>query len=84
MRKLLSFFSFFVLTIIFDQYLFAENSSFTPFTGKVIADKVRMRTTPDLDGHILNQINKETLLLIVGEKNDFYAIKPSPETKLYI
>ena len=84
MRKLLSFFSFFVLTIIFDQYLFAENSSFTPFTGKVIADKVRIRTTPDLEGHILNQINKETLLLIVGEKNDFYAIKPSPETKLYI
>lgn len=84
MRKYLSFFSLFILPFIFGPNLFAEEHSFTPFTGKVIADKVRMRTSPDLDSHILNQINKDTLLLVVGEKNDFYAIKPPSETKMYV
>lgn len=84
MRKYLSLFSFFVLAFIFGPNLFAEELSFTPFTGKVIADKVRMRTSPDLDSYILNQINKDTLLLIVGEKNDFYAVKPSADTKMYV
>jgi len=58
--------------------------SFKPFTGKVLANKVRIRVQPDLDSHIFRQVDKNELLLIVGEDSDFYAVQPPKETKAYI
>ena len=57
---------------------------FKPFTGKVLANKVRIRTEPDLDSHIFRQVDKNELLLIVGENSDFYAVQPPKNTKAYI
>jgi uncharacterized protein YgiM (DUF1202 family) len=58
--------------------------SFKPFTGKVLANKVRVRTQPDLDSHIFRQVDKNELLLVVGEDSDFYAVQPPKNTKAYI
>jgi len=33
---------------------------------------------------VIRQIDKDELLLIVGEENDFYAIEPSKNTKAYV
>ena len=58
--------------------------AFKPFTGKVTANKVRIRVKPDMDSHILRQVNKNDLLLVVGEESDFYAVEPPKDTKAYI
>ncbi len=58
--------------------------TFKPFTGKVLASKVRIRVKPDLDSHIFRQVGKNDLLLIVGEEGDFYAVQPPKDTKAYV
>ena len=57
---------------------------FKPFTGKIVANKVRLRVKPDTDSHVLRQANKNDLLLIIGEIGDFYAISPPKGTKSYV
>ncbi len=58
--------------------------AFKPFTGKVSANKVRIRDKPELESHIIRQVNKNDLVLVVGEEGDFYAIEPPKGTKAYI
>lgn len=62
----------------------AQAKIFKPFTGKVTANKVRMRAKPDLESHIVKQLSKSDLLLVVGEEGDFYAIDPPKDTKTYV
>src|SRR5258708_372735 len=61
-----------------------KGESFKPFTGKLLANKVRIRAKPDLDSPIVRQMNKNELLLIVGEESDFYAVEPLKDTKAYV
>jgi hypothetical protein len=61
-----------------------KNDAFKPFTGKVISNKVRLRIKPDLESHVFKQTNKDELVLIVGETQDFYAVMPPPEMKAYV
>ena len=46
------------------------------FTGKIVGDNVRMRVAPDLDGHIVSELNKDDYIVVTGEQNDFYAVEP--------
>src|SRR5271168_5087155 len=66
------------------QATIKKGESFKPFTGKVLANKVRVRVKPDYDSHIFRQIGKNDLLLIVGEEGDFYAVQPPKDTKAYV
>jgi uncharacterized protein YgiM (DUF1202 family) len=61
-----------------------KEETFKPFTGKVIANKVRIRVKPDLDSHIFRQVGKNDLLLIVSEEGDFYAVQPPKDAKAYV
>lgn len=61
-----------------------KTENFAPFTGKVAANKVRLRVKPDLESHILRQIPKGELLLVVGEQGDFFAVEPPKDTKAYV
>ncbi|MFA5249877.1 MAG: SH3 domain-containing protein [Parachlamydiales bacterium] len=61
-----------------------KTKSFQPFAGQVSARKVRLRASADLDGPIIAQLAKGHLLLVVGEKADFYAVKPPENYKLYV
>jgi uncharacterized protein YgiM (DUF1202 family) len=58
--------------------------NFKPFTGKILADKVRVRAKPDLDSHIVRQLHKNDLLLVVDEEGDFYAVEPLKDTRAYV
>lgn len=58
--------------------------AFKPFTGKVSANKVRLRAKPDLDSHIIRQMTKNDLLLITAEEGDFFAVEPPKNTKGYV
>jgi uncharacterized protein YgiM (DUF1202 family) len=59
-------------------------NSFQKFTGKVLGNKVRVRTKADLDSNIITQLNKDDLVLVISDEDDFWAIKPSDKIKLYI
>ncbi len=61
-----------------------KNTNFSNFTGKVTGSKVRLRTDADLDSRIITQLNKGSLFLVVGEKRDFYAVRPPINTKFYV
>jgi uncharacterized protein YgiM (DUF1202 family) len=61
-----------------------KSEAFKSFTGKVAANKVRVRVKADLESHIIRQANKNDLLLVVGEEGDFYAVQPPKETKAYV
>jgi len=55
-----------------------------PFTGRITKNRVRLRLLPSLDGNIISELNQGTLLLVVGETEDFYAVEPPSGTKAYI
>ncbi len=57
---------------------------FSPFTGKVKGKKVRLRAAPDLEGRVVKELNPQDLLVVVGEKGDFYAVEPPSGTKAYV
>ncbi len=67
---------FFFLLFLF-SVLHAENpkSSFSAFTGKVLGNKVRLRSSPDLKGEEVSLLTPNDLLLIKGEIGDFYEVK---------
>jgi len=54
------------------------------FTGRIIRDKVRMRASPSADSPVVKELNRGAMLVIVGEVDDFYAVKPPKDTKAYI
>lgn len=57
---------------------------FSPFTGKVTGDQVRLRMQPELDGAPILELEKNHLLSIVGQEGDFYAVSAPQEIKAYI
>src|SRR5579872_1209909 len=66
------------------QQTAVKKEAFKPFTGKLIANKVRVRAKPDLDAHVVRQMNKNDLLLVIADEGDFYAIEPLKDTKAYV
>lgn len=61
-----------------------EAKSIEHFTAKVTKDRVRLRLEPTLDGSILKELPKNTLLIATGATDEFYAVLPQPRTKAYI
>ena len=57
---------------------------FEPFTGKLNKTQVRLRLQPSYDAPIARELNRNDLVLITGETEDFYAVLPPPETKGYV
>lgn len=65
----------------------ATSSSTTPFhafTGKIIRNKVRMRLQPNLDGVILRELNRNDMVIVTGESEDFYIVKAPTDIKGYV
>ncbi len=75
--------------ILYAAFAYADNipkskEEFRSFTGKITGNKVRMRTASDLDSHVVRQLNKNELVYILEESNDFWGIKPPPGIKAYV
>ena len=79
MRKL--FLIMFGFAICFSAY---SESNFDNFTGKILGSKVRLRCGSDLDSHIIKELKKGELLLVVGEDNDFYKVSSPFNMKVFI
>ena len=50
--------------------------SFTPFTGKISGNRVRLRLEPNIDCRIVQEMENGSLLQIVDETADFYSVRP--------
>ena len=61
-----------------------QEQYFRPFTGKVMGNRVRLRTRPDLEAHIVKQLKAGDLFIIVDENSDFYAIAAPKDLKSYV
>ncbi|MCH9632364.1 MAG: hypothetical protein S4CHLAM6_06960 [Chlamydiae bacterium] len=61
-----------------------KEPSFQPFTGKVIGSKVRLRLTPNLDGHIIREINRGEIFAVMKEESEYFAVAPTQDLKAYI
>ncbi|HEX2579271.1 MAG TPA: hypothetical protein VHK67_02580 [Rhabdochlamydiaceae bacterium] len=62
----------------------AIEQPFSPFTGKIKRQKVRLRASADLDSPIVKELHKGELLVVNGKKGDFYAVDPPAGTKAYV
>ena len=57
---------------------------FSPFTGKIKRQKVRLRASADLESPIVRELHKGEMLVVNGKKGDFYAVDPPSGTKAYV
>ncbi|HEX4838930.1 MAG TPA: hypothetical protein VFU89_00630, partial [Rhabdochlamydiaceae bacterium] len=57
---------------------------FSPFTGKIKRQKVRLRASADLESPIVRELHKGEMLVVNGKKGDFYAVDPPAGTKAYV
>ncbi|NBO23862.1 MAG: hypothetical protein EBU93_01275 [Chlamydiae bacterium] len=62
----------------------SEKGTFKSFTGKVVGSNVRLRTHADTESAIVRGLEKDELLVITGEKNDFYMVQPPQDVKAYV
>lgn len=89
-------FKFSFLFVSLSASIFAEGSPqqkeaspsmstpFTPFTGKISKNKVRLRLAPSYEGQILKELQKNDLFIVLGETDDFFAVQPPKELKGYV
>lgn len=59
-------------------------NSLNPFTGKVRGKRVRLRANADLESRIVKELQKNDLVMVVGEKGDFYAVEAPMGSKAYV
>lgn len=57
---------------------------FSAFTGKVTRNKVRLRLEPSLESFVVRELTRGDLLVIVEEREDFYAVQLPIDLKAYI
>lgn len=58
--------------------------AFHPFTGKVRANRVRLRTQPNLEAHVVKELCAGDLFAVVGEDSDYYIVQPPKQMKGYV
>ena len=61
-----------------------QPTSFAPFTGAITGLKVRMRTQPGIDSHVVRETSTGEMLAVVDEINEYYAVVPPKGTKGYV
>lgn len=61
-----------------------NRAPFHSFTGRIVKNKVRLRSQPSLDGTVIKELSRGDMLVVVGETEEFYAVQPPVGTKAYI
>ncbi|PCI92829.1 hypothetical protein COB11_06490 [Candidatus Aerophobetes bacterium] len=80
----LSAFSLAVVPSFANAKVEKSSSSYKKFTGRVLGANVRLRTHADLESNIIKELSKHELLVVIDEKEDFYAVEPTNDIKAYI
>lgn len=66
------------------EEIVGQSYAFSPFTGEIVGSKVRLRTQPSLEGHVVRETREGELFAITGDEGDFYAVTPPSGTKGYV
>lgn len=61
-----------------------KDAVFEPFTGKITRNRVRLRLYASLDSPIVRELDRDEMLLVTGETDEFYAVHPPANTKAFI
>lgn len=62
----------------------AIRNAFEPFTGCIRRSKVRMRAQADVNSSIVSELTQGSLIAVVGEHDDFYAVRPQESMQVYV
>ena len=62
----------------------SQSTSFEPFTGAITGLKVRLRTQPGIDSHVVKETSTGEMFAVVDETNEYYAVVPPKGTKGYV
>lgn len=62
----------------------SKPSTYEAFTGKITKNKVRLRLQPAYDGHVLKEFQRNDMVVVLGETEDFYAVQPPVDAKGYV
>lgn len=62
----------------------AEAKNSESFTGIIIADSVNIRSGPSENFEILRKMNKDNIVLVIGQEQEWYKIKLPRQSKAYI
>lgn len=57
---------------------------FNAFTGKITKGKVRLRVQPNYESPVLKELERNDLVVVLGESDDFYAIQPPSDMRGYV
>lgn len=57
---------------------------YSVFTGKITKNKVRLRANPAIDSPIIKEFSLGDLVIVEGEDEDFYAVKPPEDAKGFV
>lgn len=57
---------------------------FAAFTGKITKNKVRMRFQPSLDSQVLRELSRDSLVIVMGENDEFYAVQAPQDIKGFV
>ncbi|EPP37376.1 SH3 domain-containing protein [Chlamydia avium] len=61
-----------------------ETSAFTPFTGEIKGDRVRLRLAPHVDSSIIKELSKGDFVAVIGESKDYYVVSAPEGLKGYV
>jgi SH3-like domain-containing protein len=70
--------------VITPSQIVTSTTPFTPFTGVICGSKVRMRTQPSLESHVIRETGQGEIFAVVSETCDYYAVMPPKGTKGYV
>lgn len=62
----------------------SDSSVFTPFTGEIKGNRVRVRLAPHTDSSVIKELSKGDLISVIGEKQDYYIISALEGIKGYV
>lgn len=71
-------------TLLFFLLFIGHLTAFEPFTAKITRDKVRMRLSPALDAPILREFSRNDLVVVTGETEEYFAVRPPVDQKAYV
>lgn len=54
------------------------------FTGRITKNKVRMRSLPNLEAPVVRELNRNDMVLVTEENDEFYTVVPPQNMKAYI
>lgn len=63
---------------------YEHEQGFAPFTGRIVGHKVRMRTQPSLEAHVVRETNYGELFAVEKETGEFFAVRPEKGAKGYV